>query len=308
MSEAVALVMPKVLNSKLRLWIDDRARAEGVKITWVDLAADASSYCSVVRSCANVIAWNCRIPWDWMRKNGSNVLYVENSLICQSAGIFVDMGGFFSKSRLCLDQTWNEGHRYALEWVSEKWFSWKHGFEGCPTGPVLLALQNRLDCNINTEFPMAGSEPDKVVAALRIVGDQLPPDVPLLVRPHPSERFSFNNGGVWRENWTLDEQGDFSTRLQQCRAMVTVNSTCASEAALSRVPVATLGTGAFTGSGAMWECHNDAARLNDFLGQPVNFEARNRYASAILARHFLPYDLAASRECREFDDWLKACR
>lgn len=305
MMDAAALVMPKVLKSRLKGWIDAQAAARGIGIRWVDVAADASSYRSTVRDCANVIAWNCRIPQDWMQQHGWNVLHIENSLICQSAGVFVDRGGFFSRSNLCVQQSWRDNHRYSLEWVARRWFGWEYGFRGAPDGPVLVALQNRKDCNLNTEFPLGTAATDKVVEALRLLEQHLP-DVPTLIRPHPSERADFDHGGIWRPNWTLDTAGSLAERLPQCRALVTVNSTCASEATLSGVPVAVLGTGAFTGSGAVLECHGDVSRLNGLFDAP-GMEARRAYASAVLSRHFLPYDLTGKRVCREFDDWLKAC-
>lgn len=306
--KAVAMVMPKVLNSPLRIWLNERAMQKGIVIEWRDISKDASFYCDTIKNEDNVIVWNCRVPSEWMRKHGRNVLYIENSLIDQSAGIFVDHGGFFSHSRLCRDQTWNDGHRYSLEWFAKKRFGWTLRTPGNLNGPILVALQNRQDCNINLEFPAAKDASDKVVFCLQLLAEHLPREVPVLIRPHPSERSKFETGGVWRDEWQIDQTGSFAGRLLECRALVTVNSTCASEATLTGMPVATLGTGAFTGSGATWECAHDPARLTAMMDQPINETARAAYASAVLARHFLPYDLQQDRFCREFEDWLTACQ
>jgi len=305
MIEAIALVMPKVLNSELRKWINAKALASGVAIKWVDISVDTSGYCAAIKNYHNVIAWNCRVPQNWMQLYGQNVLYVENSLICQSAGIFVDRAGFFSHSNLCTQQRWKNNYRYSLEWVSNRWFGWTYGFRGIDNGPILVALQNRNDCNLNTEFPYGNSAADKVTETLRLLKHHLP-DIPTLIRPHPSERKNFNHGGIWRPNWVLDVTESFAERLPQCSALVTVNSTCASEATLSGLPVAVLGTGAFTGSGAVHECHTDITQLAYLFNTP-NMDARKSYASAVLSHHFLPYDLTGERVCCEFDDWLNLC-
>lgn len=307
MIDAVAMVMPRMLDSPLKTWVDSKAIQRGICIRWLNVAVSASSYCDEVRRCKNVIAWNCRVPQSWMKANGRNLLFIENSLICQAAGIFVDCGGFFSRSRLCTEKTWRNSQSYALEWVTKKWFGWDWGMRGDPAGPVLVALQNRHDCNLHTEFPLANDEPDKVVATLKLVARYLPQNCPVLIRPHPSERKQFNTHGVWMPHWELDVHGSFAERLPACRSVVTVNSTCANEATLTEIPVIVLGTGAFTGSGAVQECHRDASFLSKAFERP-DMDARRSYASAVLARHFLPYDLRVERSCEEFEHWLNACR
>lgn len=305
MIDAIAMVPPRLLRSPLRRWLDVRCKGSGVRLRWMDVSESCSRYCAEVRETANVIAWNCRVPQDWMKRHGRNVLHMDNSLINQGAGVFVDCGGFFSQSNLCREQTWRDGYKYALDFVARRWFGWEHGTPGNPEGPVLVALQCRRDCNLQTEFPLAAGCADSVAETIRLVKEHLP-DVPAIIRPHPLERAEFDAKGVWRSNWTLDLEGDFGGRLTQCRALVTVNSTCATEACLTGMPVAVLGTGTFTGSGAVLECHKDAAHLGRLFTQP-DMSVRTSYTSAVLSRHFLPYDLKSPRACREFDDWLARC-
>jgi hypothetical protein len=299
------MVPPRLLRSPLRQWLHERCEAAGVSLRWLDVSTDCSRYCAEVRETKNVIAWNCRIPQDWMASHGRNVLHVDNSLINQAAGVFVDRGGFFSRSNLNRKQVWKEGHRYSLKFIARKWFGWEHGLKGNQNGPVLVALQCRRDCNLQTEFPLAAGCDDSVLQTLRLLERHLP-DVPALIRPHPRERADFDSQGIWRSNWRMDMEGSFTQRLPQCRALVTVNSTCATEACLTGMPIAVLGTGTFTGSGAVLECHEDASRLVNLFGQ-LDMGARAKYAAAVLSSHFLPYDLKATRDCREFDDWLREC-
>ena len=303
---ATALVMPRVITSNLRDWIDKRASNINMQINWVDVSKDASLYCQTIKDQKNVIAWNCRVPQDWMKRNGRNVLYIENSLISQPSGIFVDTGGFFSASNLHTQQTWRDNHQYALEWIAKKWFNWKYGDPCNYSGPILVALQNRQDCNIRTEFPLAAHADDKVVEALNILSKYLPSTRPVIIRPHPSERNSFGKPVCWQPNWTIDDSTPFNQRIIGCSALVTVNSTCANEASLLSIPVAVLGTGAFTNSNAFLDCSINPENLCNLFDSP-DMKYRRYYAAAILSRHFLPYDLKSPRRCIEFDNWINNC-
>ncbi len=272
-------------------------------------------FIEVFRSHRNVIAWNCRMPHSWLVKEGQNVLHIENALLSQKSGMFADHRGFFSKSNLCRQQSWQQSYAHANpEFFSRREFGWEAFTGGCSDGPVLVALQCRADCNLKLEFPMGAMAADKVVKTLELLQNYLPHGRPVLIRPHPRERDLFTNdlatatGGCWRDDWTLDMEGTLAARLPQCSALVTVNSTCASEAALLGIPTATLGTGAFTGSGVTLECAEDPTLLAQIPTFTPDLQRCRAYTCAILGRHFLPYDLKRERPCLEFENWLEACQ
>jgi len=120
----------------------------------------------------------------------------------------------------------------------------------------------------------------------------------------PRERTRFETGGIWRDDWQMDDSSSFSERLPACSALVTINSTCASEAALLGIPTATLGTGAFTGSGVTLECALDPSKLATLFSFQPDLHRCRAYCSAILGRHFLPYGIVRDRNCLEFEHWL----
>lgn len=306
MKQVAALVTEIVLNSDLKNWVENRCAAAGAEVTWHNVTQSTENYKEVFKTTPNVITWQCRMPHSWTTNWGNNVLYIENSLIAQRAGAFVDSRGFFSQSNLCTGKKWATEHIVDLDAFAERHFGWKAFSGGNPDGPVLVTLQCRKDCNINFEYP-ASPRGDKVVFTVNKVLEHLPRDRGVLIRPHPRERLLFE-GVPAPEGCQWSMEGDFPSLLPQCSGMVTVNSTCASEACLLGLPVATLGTGAFTGSGATFECHEDLSRLSRFLEYQNDVEAQRRYCSAILGGHFLPYRHSGEVNCPEFDLWLARLR
>jgi hypothetical protein len=306
MKQVSALVTEIVLKSDLKPWIEARCAAAGAEVTWHNVTQSTASYKEVFKSSTNVITWQCRMPHSWTTNWGNNVLHIENSLLCQKAGAFVDSRGFFSQSNLRVSGHWNASYDVDLGDFARRHFGWDAFSGGNPDGPVLVTLQCRKDCNINFEYP-ASPRGDKVVFTINKVLEHLPRSREVLIRPHPREREQFADlpppEGC---EWSLS--GDFQTLLPQCSGMVTVNSTCASEACLLGLPVATLGTGAFTGSGATFECHECLSRLAHFFDHQNNLEAQQRYCSAILGAHFLPYRHEGEVRCPEFDLWLARLR
>jgi len=306
MKKVSALVTEIVLNYDLKPWIDKKCLEAGAEVEWHNVTKSTANYFEVFKNSPNVITWQCRMPHAWTQRWENNVLHIENSLLAQSAGAFVDAGGFFSKSNLCLQQHWQNDYKTDLQGFAKRHFNWEAFSGGNPNGPVLVALQCRNDCNVNFEYP-ASPKGDKVAFTIEKVLEYLPRHNPILIRPHPRERHLFEGqtpppGCDWSMGGTLSEI------LPTCSALVTVNSTCASEACLLGMPVATLGTGAFTGSGATFECYSDLSRLAHFFSHRNNLEAQKRYCSAILGAHFLPYRHGFEPSCPEFDLWLARLR
>ena len=302
MKKVSALVTEAILKSDIKAWIEDKCRSAGAEVEWHNVSQSTKSYKETFKNSSNVITWQCRMPHSWTSSHGNNVLHVENGLISQKAGIFIDSRGFFSQSSLCKSKNWERDYRVDLETFALERFGWTAFSGGNPKGPYLVTLQCRNDCNINFEFPLC-REKDKVAFTIETVLHYLPRDRGILIRPHPRERSLFEGQEAPSgAQWSMD--GDFSSLLPRCSALVTVNSTCASEACLLGMPVAVLGTGAFTGSGAVYECHNNLARLASFGNYRVNIENQWRYCSAILGRHFIPYKHKGDVTCEEFDIWL----
>lgn len=307
MKEVVALVTQIVLESDLKPWIERRCNEAGAKVDWYNVTKSTSQYKEVFQSSPNVITWQCRMPHWWTSKWGNNVLYVENSLLNQRAGCFVDSRGFFSESTLCKERHCLNDYEVDCDAFCERHFKTKAFQGGDANGPILLALQCRTDCNINFEFP-AAPVGDRVEWLLTQLPKLVPRNAPLLIRPHPRERHLFENHPMRGEfEWSMD--GDFLGTMKGCSALITVNSTAASEACLFGTPVAVLGTGSFTGSGAVFECHENLEGIRQFiLHKPRSEDAQKRYCKAVLGAHFMPYFHDGEISCPEFERWLQRLR
>lgn len=302
--KAVAVVPKSVLKSRIKGWVDQKVQAKGGTVEWIDVSENPIGFREVLRKNKNVIAWNCRLPHKSMVEDGGNTLFVDNSLISQRAGVFIDNRGFFSNSNLCVQQTWKKPSFAHLEFIAKRDFGWEAFSGGDADGPILVALQLREDCNVKLEFPLAANAEDKVVESLKILKSHLPRGREILVRPHPREWKNFSSNGVWRDDWTMNTEGKFSEILPKCCALVTVNSTCVSEAALLGVPTATLGVGAFSGSGLTLDCSKDPKNLNLLGSFKPDLDLCRRYCAAIINHHFLPYDIHDGRVVAEFESWL----
>lgn len=306
--KAVALVTPSVLESDIKGWMDDLCAKHGCTIDWVNVTEKDNGYREKFKAYRNVIAWNCRMPHWWMSKWGNNVLSIENSLLHQPSGIFIDSRGFYTNSNLNQLRTWEQSYDVNLDGFCRAKFEWGAMAGGDPDGPVLVCLQSPLDLNMTSQFPAAHGKDRKLQIVMELLYNHLPSGKPVVIRPNP--RFL----DKWKEaeheiklkdEWTVNWEGRFHEILPQFSRLVTVNSTCASEAATLGMPVAALGTGCFTGSGVVLECHSNPSLLSGFYDWVQSTEACRAYACAILGRHFVPYKMNGANVVNvEMERWL----
>jgi len=303
MSTVAAFVPEIFLRSKLPHWFDEQCAARGHSIEWLNVNNSMPLYKQAFKDYKNIITWQCRMPHSWTTASGANLLHIDNALINQRHGCFVDSKGFFSQSNLRINQHWLCDHQ--ADYIeAAKPFGWKPFSGGNPDGPILAALQYRRDCNVNFEFPLAPKKEDKVLFTLDVLKKHLPTGCRVVVRPHPRERELFTSTQELPENWSWSLDKTLADILPSCSVLVTVNSTCATEACLLGLPVAVLGTGTFTGSGAVSECHDDFSRLEGITEMQADHDAQRKYVGAVLKRHTLPYEFTGEMSNSEVDLWL----
>lgn len=314
MIPAVAIVIPIVGNSPLANWMIDRSAASGVDLQIKIVTADTrSEYKPAFHAFDNVISWGFRMPHQWMTKEGKNVLFIENGLLNQRAGVFVDHRGLFSQSNLCRNQEWQYAtpdlgrlQRTAdqLKGRLGNWFD--------RSGPALLALQCKADATMIYEYPLADGQTavrgsasealDRIEFTIETVRQHLPITTPVVVRPHPREPNALA-GIKLPPNWTVQSTGTIAEAIRQSSCLIAVNSTCVSEGALFGIPTAVLGTGVFTGCPAFLDCSQTPTLLRKLPTFDPDLKWQLAYASAILEEHQMPYN-AQNVPTREFDAWL----
>jgi hypothetical protein len=270
-----------------------------------------------------VLFWDKKFPWTWYethRREGKNFLFLENGLVGQSEGFLIDSEGYFTHSRICAERRYDHGYTDAdldrLKKVASNWLGMTL-FGGCdPTGPLMFACQQQGDASILHYFPGPKTTDTRMKALQVLVRAYAGKRV--LVRPHPW------GGNAWEDirqqvdamlpaTWTVEMPVPgvkVYTRLPQCRGLVTVNSTVATEALILGMPVAVFGYGAFTGSGTMLECTEDAALVNGVEAFAPDREKVLRYLCACLRQQVRYRETTAAELAahEEFQRWVQCLK
>jgi hypothetical protein len=258
------------------------------------------------RAMRNLATWGVKWPSKWYRRGGRNVLYLENGLLHQAGQIYIDHAGFFCDSSIATEKQPDpepaevaamQAHcrRYIGDW-------WRGP---TPGGPIMLAGQVPRDCSVRYHYAPARGNRPALVALIEDAAKYLSADAHVIVRPHPRAKHSLD-GIQLPDGWTVDRSPNVYQTLATCSALVTTTSTLATEALAIGLPVATLGRGAFVGSGAVLECAEDPARLATLPEwQPEEWPVI-RYLCAVM-RHQLPTDATPDmvRGNVSFREWLR---
>ena len=318
MKKAIALVTDIVLNNPLGKALGDCCKMCGIKLDTHSVTKGCANYTRLFREYDNVITWNCRMRHNWKVAQGKNVLYVENSLLSQRSGMFIDANGFFSHSNMRLEQHWSDmdydEHAEVIRPFLRAKFGWEPFSGGDPDGPIIAVLQNAVDCNMVNEFPFGAERGgDRLLASLEFLHTYLPQDRKVLLRPHPrfldwwKKHEAEYKAKYWRGNWELNVGGRVYALLPKCSAMVAVNSTTVSEAISLGMPVAVMGTGNFTDSGAVLDCSSNPEALKGLLSYQPDVGACKAYIAAVFLKHHVPYEATAKDLLKngEFRRWIE---
>ena len=301
--KAIAILSKSAEDSGAGKFFAHQCFKAGVNLEFTD-SLSGQDYIKTFKSHDNIITWNCRMSQDWMTKDRKNILFVENSLISQRSGMFIDSQGFYTNSSLNKERHWGKKEKFDLKSFALKNFGWNFHQGGDTEGPILIALQCKQDANLRYNYPLNLSKENPNETTLFLAKQYLPSHISVIVRPHPREpELDIPNFNL-PPNWRVESKGKFSDILTKVRALVTVNSTCASEATLLGVPVATLGVGAFSGADISLECAHNPERLAELLMYQPNLDAHSQYAAAVLSHHFIPYNSELERYVPEFERWL----
>lgn len=269
------------------------------------LADVIQDYSTVFRSEPNVLAWNCRMSHAWLQREKQNVLHFDNALISQRRGVFVDHRGLFAHSNLSINRV-NDAF-WEANFYARREFGWRAFEEGDASGAILVCLQCECDSSVVQGFLPGQSGSNRTHEFLKLIKQYLPAKQ-VIVRTHPREPIANLPVNCIDPAWTWTCDGAFHSVLPHCRAVVTINSTCAHEAVLAGVPVATVGTGTFTGWGVTLECADDITKLSHLAGWRAPQDRARAYVSRAMTRHFLPYDVTESRYNGELQSWMEACQ
>lgn len=292
----------KIATTRLGEFLQEHCRQAGIKLHFV--AAGKHDYKQAFNENQNVITWGFRMPIHWHKRKNQNVLYIENSLVNQRAGIFVDSQGWFADSSIFAHTAPKSLEKIDLNHIAKNWFNLELGQSPQPAGSILVCLQMERDSASRYHFPLDKSK-TPIKTLLDFVAQYAPSDN-VIVRGHPKEKLELNLS-QWNSNWCWDNNKHWLDSLKQASALITINSTCATEACLTSIPIATFGNGCFQVQPTTLDCSVDPSQLKQLFTVPVNFEARKAYLTTILANHFLAYDYPEAWESKQLNIWLDRC-
>ena len=292
----------KIADSKLGAFLAEQCKQAGIALNFV--VAGKPGYKQAFNEYQNVITWGFKMPIKWHRRHEQNVLYIENSLINQRAGVFVDSQGWFQDSDIFNKLRPSCPEKVDLNHIAEKWFNLELNQPPQASGPILVCLQMERDAASRYHFPLDKDRtPNKTF--LDLVAKYAPSEN-IIVRHHPKEKPELDLT-QWNSNWQWDTNKSWLDSLKQASALVTINSTCATEACLTAIPIATFGKGCFLAFQATLDCSEDPSQLSKLFAEPVDFKARQAYLTTLLSNHFLSYEYPDSWESEQLNIWLDRC-
>jgi len=299
------------VNRCLGASFTEACKRNGIELT---LHTARENYKQTFNANYNILSWGVKMPKWWYDRKGKNVCFLENGLFCQKEGIWIDAGGWFADSNLSRErhfrvkQSAKAWHR--VRQIAKRFFGWEFWQGGKPDGPIMFAVQRNRDAPCQFHFPRQNKHLGALESSIKLLSEHCP-DRPVAIRPHPRfvREWKANEPNLekyFRPDWTIDYSPRVYATLRECSALVTVNSTLATEALFLGMPVATLGNSAFTGSNVTLECGADPARLAGLFDFEPQQEPIKRYLGACM-RHQLQYNLDTDGilENREFQRWLE---
>jgi hypothetical protein len=259
----------------------------------------------------NMIVWGIKVPEEWWEENfpEANILFVENGMLDQKYGAMCSLGGRYSSSHVINEMLSGRiPEPWAMKAVPEftkEHFGWDFLQGGDPSGPVLIVHQNDGDASVRYHFDLRKyGDPSPTHALIRVCEEHLPPDRPVIFRPHPLARSRFRRrlrkGQIpLPDHWELNLDGSVYDILPGCSSMVTINSTVASEALTLGIPIVTLGSNCYSFCGMVHEIGAEGLEILrgiDHLRPPGEHEVL-RYCGIVL-ESTVPHGAEESELCR----------
>ena len=220
------------------------------------------------KDCDKLITWGVKLPPKWYKDLGKPVLYLENALLAQKSGYYMDHKGWFAESSIrefVRPPIMRMAESYFIEKIASELddhcrshFGWMFHdpddppmVQHSPDGPILFALQNPRDAAFRYYYPCNFTKPEESDWGLGYLRKHHINDR-VLVRPHPKFRHRWLEqrdrliAEGWGERWTEDYHEDPYKLLKACSRLIAVSSTLITEALTLGIPVVALGRGVFS--------------------------------------------------------------
>jgi len=301
-------------------WLIDNAgesatrqcKDRGIELECQKFSTTSESHTETYRSYRNIITWGFKMSHDWYLQDGRNVLFIENALLRQPSGVYIDDSGFFINSSIVKEEEWtypfSDDELNKLKDHTKSAYGWDLNAGGDTDGPIMIIVQQRNDAPCKYHFKHRHGDKDPVEVLLSFCRKYLP-DRGALVKPHPKfldewaeKEDVFKK--YFRENWEMCDNKEPRDILKTCSAVVTINSSLATEVQLLGIPIATFGEGAYSKSKTVLECSDDPKKVSEILSFEPDLWRSAAYLCAVM-RHQVSYDNFEQdlKNNRYFDRW-----
>ena len=209
-------------------------------------------YKRTVRMSDAIVTWGVKMPQKWYDKFGIPILYLENGLICQPSGLYMDHKGWFYFSSIVDLPKLENPDTGPLEAHVRKHLGFELFQHGNPDGPIMFAHQNPRDASCRYHYPNHNKGLGIMESAIKELSERWP-DQDVLIRPHPKFKPKWKaiepemRKLYWRPKWKIDTSPNVYETLKGCSRLVTISSTLVTEAAAMGLPVTPLGRGVWKG-------------------------------------------------------------
>lgn len=254
----------------------------------------------------NVMTWGVKLTHHDYTKTDKNILFIENGLLNQHTGFYIDASGYFADSSIVTEK------KYLNDFTQQEYDGLKNhilnsygvdygNFKVDDTLPKLICLQTNGDATMRHYFPAAKKTTKRNLTFLNILSDTLDKSQQYILRFHPHEK-TLPENFILPDNWIIDNSSTFIESAKKCSGIITVNSTCATEALVLGLPVYTLGYSTFKHAEVTIDCSVDYSLLNSYF--KPNKENIDRYLIAIYRQHMRyideKYDFSKNSELKTF--------
>lgn len=289
-SEAFVYITKHIIESKFFSELTNLCKSRNIRPI---IRTDIQGYVDNIKNNDNIITWGVKLLKN--HYDNKNVLFLENGLLKQSAALYCDIRGYHTESTYYIKQKTRDKptpqEKQNLRTKFKQRFKTDLFSEGNKVGPTIIALQMDNDATVRHHFPHRRRNETASETLLKICREYIT-DKNTIIRPHPKvqtiEQLT-KLSKLCPKHWQWNDKEDIYKLISGAKCLITINSTLATEAAAFGVPVATLGEGLFTGTGATLECNKDLTRLTEITNRPFDATAAEKYLCCII-KYEIPYN------------------
>ena len=277
-----------------------------------NVTESCDNYIKLFKEYDNIITWNCKLPHSWVLSHNKNVLFLDNSMLHQASGVFLDSEGMFYDSHLAknVDSTEYDNIEEISDFIKSKLNLTYLGYKRPYNNNILVLMQNNIDSNIRFQYPLLKESNNKMRDTIKMIEPYIS-KYNVHIRPHPK---FLKDWDIYKPSvpsiWHIDTSKNIYESLCKYDHIIGINSTTIHECIAYGIPTSALGVGSFTNYDVVNDCSSDLNNLNNIEFFTPNEKNINRYITKLYNENFLSYnsDEISVRNNKHFNIWYSRCK